>query len=269
MKKHLRMALACGLILANVSCATGGGSPGHARRLGEAQTAVQDALDSMDARLRQAAKELADTGLTGDEAQDILRGLCGAGPWVIDCCTVDAEGTIVAVEPARHADAVGADISGQEQVTRLHETKAPVMSRLFMAVEGVEAIDLEAPMLSPDGALLGSVSILYRPDVLAQQALDGLILPEGWECWVVEPTGRMLYPPPPAAPDGGSGEHGPTVRAPGLAALGNFMRTMPEGECTYRFRRIGGGPPIEKYAYWATVDLHGTQWRIVLTSVYT
>ena len=96
--------------------------PGYPDLFLDLQRDIQNELERMDRDLFTAAGELARTGLDGEEARRILNELAARYPYVVDACTVDKNGKIVAVEPAAYHEFAGSDISGQEQVGRLWET---------------------------------------------------------------------------------------------------------------------------------------------------
>ncbi|MFA4875615.1 MAG: hypothetical protein WC690_09790, partial [bacterium] len=155
--------------------------------------AIQDKLSSMGADLSIAAASLSDTPLDGAKARQILADLCKKHRSAIDCSTIDAKGTMVAVEPAPFRKFEGSDISNQEQIKKLHSTKKPVLSEPFRAVEGFYSLDFEWPILAKDGALRGSVSMIVKP----LSFIDGIVKPElsgnVSDVWVMQTDGRILY----------------------------------------------------------------------------
>ncbi|MDD5628153.1 MAG: PDC sensor domain-containing protein [Elusimicrobia bacterium] len=178
------------LVLALACPAGAAASPAPLKR---AAREVQEVLNRLDRNLASAARSLAKSGLTGDAARKTLTELCLANTEVVDCAAVDLAGRMVAVAPAQYAAHEGADISKQEQVRKLHSTKKPVLSRVFRAVEGYDALDLEQPVKGPDGGLLGSVSMLIKPEAL----LGGLLAPLSADgklaVKALQEDGKVLY----------------------------------------------------------------------------
>lgn len=228
---------------------------------------TQKALDEMDRSLAASAKELARTGLDSPDARSVLSRVCPKpdAPFVLDCCTVSPEGRMLLVEPAAYKSSEGSDISGQEQIVRLHATKKPVMSRTITMVEGFDAVDLERPVLSGSGELLGSVSLLIKSESLFAVLIPPVI--EGYpvNVWVMETGGRILF-------DAHEGEIGKNLLqdpayAPfeELRKLAARIAAEPSGTGVYAYYQgSSGSPVVNKRASWSTVGLHGSQWRIVL-----
>ncbi|MGC9444047.1 MAG: hypothetical protein ACP5E9_03825 [Candidatus Methanospirareceae archaeon] len=231
------------------------------------QTAIQTVLDRMDADLAAAAEQLAHTGLESIETRAILKELRDNRSYVIDCCTIDQNGTIVAAEPETYQESEGLNISDQEQVIRLHETQKPVLSRAFRAVEGFDAAALQWPIFAPDGELSGSVSMLIRP----QSLLGTVIAPEvqGFpiDVWVMQPDGLILYDPD-VEEIGRNLFTDPLYQPfPELLAQGADIAANASGTGSYTFLGRGMSAPVEKSASWVTTELHGTDWRVVVTQV--
>ncbi len=246
----------------------GSGASREPAELTAARTGIQAALDRLDDDLAAAARELGHTGLGTAAARDVLRRLAAAHPDVVDFSTVSATGVMLAVEPREYRTAEGSDISGQEQVVRLHKTLRPVLSKTFEAVEGFAAVDLEWPVFDDGGALAGSVSALLDTDafigdivatVPAQADVDKL--------WAMDTDGLILYDPD--AEQVGTDLFLDPMYQPytDLLALGREIARRPAGSGSYEFLAKGSTTPIVKDATWGSVGLHGTQWRIVAALV--
>ena len=231
------------------------------------QLKVQNVLEEIDHNLAAYAKELTRTGLNSPKARSILATMCpnASYPFLVDCCTVDSKGRMLLVEPAAYKSSEGADISGQEQIIRLHATRQPVLSPTITVVEGFDAIDLEQPVLSGSGEFMGSVSMLIKSEALFTSVIPPAIKGYPVNIWVVETNGRILY-------DGHEGEigrnlfHDPMYKSfKELQGLGARIVAEPSGQGTYEYYEKGPeGPIVTKRAVWTTVGLHGTQWRLVL-----
>jgi hypothetical protein len=233
----------------------------------ELQGAIQAVLDRMDADLAAAAENLTTAGLTSSDTRAILNELCQRHAYVVDCATIDRNGTMLVAEPESYREFEGSDISQQEQIIRLRQTWQPVLSQTFHAVEGFDAVALQWPIFAPDGKLSGSVSMLIRPGSL----LATLITPEvqGFpiDVWVMQPDGLILYDPD-VEEIGRNLFTDPLYQPfPELLALGAEIAADESGSGSYTFLGRGMSAPVEKSASWVTVGLHGTDWRVVATQV--
>lgn len=228
--------------------------------------AVQGALDRLDRATADAAAALGPTDMTGSEARAVLRILSRVSPAAIDATAVSSDGIMLTVEPAEYASAEGADISGQEQVQRLRATRKPVMSRVFATVEGVNATDLEHPVLAPSGTFNGSASLLFNPSVLLTIAIQESLGGSGGEVFVIDTDGIVLY-------DRDAAEIGTNTFTDAmysgnaeLIAIAGRMRTETEGTGSYTFAAEGSPTPVRKTIAWASAGLHGTEWRMVVVT---
>ncbi|RJP18407.1 MAG: hypothetical protein C4527_29175 [Candidatus Omnitrophota bacterium] len=228
---------------------------------------IQTVLDHMDGQLAKAADRLGKTGFDEPQTREILQRLFQSTPYVVDACTVDRNGIMRMVEPQAYQKHEGADISKQEQILRLHRTRKPVLSQSFRAVEGFDAVDLEWPVIAEQNVLIGSVSLLIRPESL----LGELIVPDvkGFpvDFWVMQTDGRILY-------DFDVEEIGRNVFSdpiyqpfPQLRELGKTIASQRTGSGQYTFLDQGLKKSVEKKAVWETVSLHGTEWRLIMTQM--
>lgn len=255
----LSMVMLCCLVFAPL--VRGEESPSPA--LAEARTRVQGELDRLDGALRRAAERLGDTGLTGKEARSALAGLCGGFSWALDCAAVDATGVMVTMEPAPYRSFEGTSIAGQPQVATMLREHRPVMSRLFMTVEKVHAIDVEYPVTTRNGEFLGSVSLIFPPEQLLAGAIRPVVTGVPLDVLAMEPGGCILF-------DTDRGEIGLNLfTAPlfqpytALRQMGERVAAQPAGSGSYRFLQRGEKRAVEKSAVWITVSLYETPWRLV------
>ncbi|MCL6611593.1 MAG: ABC transporter substrate-binding protein [Peptococcaceae bacterium] len=228
------------------------------------QRDIQNELNRMDRDLAAAAGELARTGLDGDEARRILSALAVRHPYVADACTVDDSGKIVAIEPAAYHGFAGSDISGQEQMGRLKETGRPVLSSVITAVEGFTAVDLERPVFNRQNELMGSVSLLIRPERFFAKFAVPELQGQRPEMMVMQKDGYILY-------DSDSSQTGRNVFSDpyyhgysGLPALTGRTVADRYGVGTYAPPDRPLQKQVIKRSVWTTVGLHGTEWRLIL-----
>jgi hypothetical protein len=232
------------------------------------QKILQAELNTLDADMAGAARQIAVTGLTGDEAEKILLGLCKNRPYVVDCSTVGPGGKLVTVMPEEYSSFQGSDVSGQEQVVKLFQTKQPVLSHIFKAVEGFMAVDLEHPVISGKGELMGAVSALVKTEVL----FDKLARPElngtGFEnVWAMQKDGWIIYDYHPSEINTNLFTDASYQPYKELLTLGKQISERESGCGGYRYLSPGTTEPIKKQVCWSSLSLHGTQWRIIVARV--
>ncbi len=230
--------------------------------LTELQSSLQLVLEGCDQDMVQAAGKLSGTGLTGAGAQEVLQDLFRRNPYAVDFCAVDAVGHIVEVEPSEYLHYRGADISAQEHVIRLQQTRQPVLSSMFRAVEGFLAVDLQYPVLSARGEFMGAVSMLIRLDDFLPEVIVPKVDESELDCWLVQTDGRVLYDSDPYE-IGRNVLRDPLYRScAGFAEAAGRIMSNGTGRIDYT---CGDGPNAVKAA-WESVGLHGTEWRMVMAT---
>ncbi len=233
--------------------------------------ALDDVMKELDAAcaviqsdMERAAGGIAASGADTPRVRVLLSDLCKKHPYAADMAFIDTRGVMRVVEPAFYRKLQGTDISGQAHIQKMLAEKKPGMSEAFMTVEGYYGVSVQYPVIE-NGAYLGSVSMLLRPESLLQSIAEPRIAGVPVDIWAMEPAGRIIYDPD-------AEEIGRTIFQddlykpyPGLLAAARAIAGSPDGSASYDFLGKGLKESVKKYAYWKTVTLYGTPWRIVLT----
>lgn len=226
---------------------------------------VADVMQGLDADLQRNAVELSGRNLQGAYARDLLQRLYRDHPYIIDCETVSKRGIMLAVEPPAHRTSEGADISRQAHMVKLFKTHKPVLSGSFRSVEGPDAVVIHHPVFTTNRRFAGSVAALFAPEYL----LAGIIGPVASnlpvDIFLMQTDGLTIYDLD-AHQIGRNVFNDPIYRPfPELVALARTVAASSEGSGTYRFPQPNDQVPVAKVAYWRTVSLHGTNWRLVIS----
>lgn len=229
----------------------------------EIQQAVQSELYNLDLDMAATATALSNTGLSGTKARQILNELYGTYPFVIDCLTADDAGIIVTVAPNAYWRYEGWDISQQPVTVKFNELKRPMLSQMFPAVEGMDAVVVIWPVQSPQGSFIGSLSALFKPASLLAMTAEQRLKGTGIALNVMQLDGLTIYDS--EYKDAGKNlltdpEFQPYTE---LVALGQRIVAEESGYGNYTFIDRTTGKTVKKEAFWATVGLHGTEWRLV------
>ena len=247
---------------ATVYCAAG-----EDQVLEAARQKVAAELSRLDAGLREAAAELGKTGLAGKSARPAPAKLCGKFDYAVDCAAVNLQGRMATIEPEAYRRFEGKDISGQEQVRRVFKTGRPALSSVFVSVEGFPAVDAEYPVVSSGGKRIGSVSVLFRPEMFLGSVFVPLTRQTSVEIWAMERGGLILH-------DADASQIGLNLFTSkryqpyaGLLALGKRIAARPQGKGVYEFTQGQSANVVRKNALWKTVSLYGTSWRLVAAPV--
>ena len=159
----------------------------------------------------------------------------------------------------------GTDISAQKHVGELLRDHRPVISDVFRAIEGFDAVALHAPIFR-GSVFKGSIGILIDFESLTKRYLDVIKIDETGYSWVISRDGIILYSPI-------SGLTGKSVFEtirdfPSDNVMVNDMLKGHEGTAIYTFDRIGDQNvgQIRKYAVYMPIQLGNTFWSIVVAS---
>jgi uncharacterized lipoprotein NlpE involved in copper resistance len=266
LKKLSLTALAISLILILVGCNAQSAQELQLRTTAQQiRQAVQIELNELDLDLANASAELSTTGLSGTEARRILNELTNKYPLIIDASTTDAAGKMVTVAPDAYSNYEGTDISTQDVVIQLNETKKPLLSQMFPAVEGMDAVVIMWPVFSQNGDFMGSVSALFVPATLLSPASEPILRGTDIALDVMQLDGLDIY-------NSNGVDTGINIftypefqQYTDLIALGHQMVAEESGSGSYTIKSYETGELVKKAAYWETVKLHDTPWRVVTT----
>jgi hypothetical protein len=231
------------------------------------QGIIQSKLLNLDNAVSAAAQKIAKSGLQGEETRGILNGLCKKYPYLLDCSTADLRGMMITVAPEGYRRYEGTDTATTEASKKflvgLSDNKKPVLSDIFKAVEGADAIVLVRPVVTEKAVLLGVVSALFKPgslmdETIAPQAkvvalkvnvmqLDGMVI----YCTTGTETGKNVLTDP------------SYKDYPELIAQAEKIAAQKTGTGGYVYPDEATGKLVKKTIYWTSIGLHGTEWRIV------
>ncbi len=164
-----------------------------------------DAIEDEVNQLKQRLTVLADS-ICGQPSsspvvkQYLFRSYRRTAPLTYASYRIDKEGRIAAMYPV-NSDAIGQDISYQEHMKQISETKKPVISNVFMAVEGFPAVTVHVPVMR-SGGYDGTVAFLIDLSRFAEcfiqgslQFFDALYLVDECDNLVYTPQPELLMRP--------------------------------------------------------------------------
>ncbi len=105
----------------------------------------------------------------------------------------DSTGKMVYTYPYNKS-AIGKDISYQEHVKNLLTGKKPVLSQVFYALQGYNAIAYYVPVIN-NGKFLGGIGTLIKFDDFTKKYLQDIRIKENGFAWIINQTGTILYHP--------------------------------------------------------------------------
>jgi two-component system, cell cycle sensor histidine kinase and response regulator CckA len=177
---------------------------------------------------------------------------------------VSNEGKIIYTVPF-NAKAIGANISQQSHVKTAIKTQKPVISDVFTAVQGYQAVAYYVPIIK-NKIYLGNLAILIPFDKLVSENLTNIKIGKSGYGRVISQKGIELFCPIP-------GHVGKTVNEnssefPGLLAMAKEMMQGKSGVAQYRDITIPGNKKSNsiKHAAYFPINLGNTFWSIVVAT---
>lgn len=231
--------------------------------LGDMQGAVTGNLTAIDRAAAETAAGLESTGLSGPEAEALLDGALAADPSVSTAIVVARNGTVTAARPA-DIGLVGSNLGEQAVVQEVFDRKAPVMSDLFLLAQGGYAATIEYPVFSPDEKVIGMVSITFLPDRLVGGHADAAVKGTPYTVMAAQTGGRVLYDADPEEIGKETFNESLYADFPEVLETARSFSGNWSGHAASSFYDAGVGGVVRKEAYWTTVGLHGTEWRLIV-----
>lgn len=275
-KRSLKMGFLLTIMITLVAtctaCASDGATFGPQTTSGEplwrllsASDAVNSNFSRIEMALVDASLALSETGIGGPAARAVLSNLTMADGAVIDCITIDANGTVREVEPVSFESVKGENLKMQKHVNDTINTRLYWGFHFIEAVEGFSAIDSEMPVFDKNGTFMGTVSLMFNNSQFFGRVLAPFQPTGNSKIWVSKADeGTILY------------ETDPTQLLlnksssmyqdyPELLKLFDRMSFERTGYGTYEFLDQSHGETIKKSCYWTTITNKGTEMRLVLT----
>lgn len=209
------------------------------------------------------ANMIAFTDLSSEEIYPILSDIINTYSRIEEAAFVDKNGILKYIKPDEYQSLEGSDVSYAQNVKDLHETLQPIMSQLFMSVEGFQSLSFGYPILQND-ELVGSLSFLLKPHEFFDEIVEPLLEGSETEIFIAQSDGIVIY-------DQDEEEIGKNLATdpsyqqyPGLVEVGEKIIQNNEGTADYSFKKAGTDKDINKIAYWKSVYFFGAEWRVVV-----
>jgi two-component system, cell cycle sensor histidine kinase and response regulator CckA len=175
---------------------------------------------------------------------------------------VDERGVIFYNYPQINSS--GTDISDQKHVRELLRDHKPVVSDVFRAIEGFDAVALYVPIFR--GAVFkGGIGVLVNFESIANRYLDVIKIGKTGYAWVVSRDGTLLYSPTSGLTGKSVFE---TIKDSSLIVMVNDMLKGQEGAAIYTVSGTGdlNVGQIREYAVYMPVHAGSTFWSIAVAS---
>lgn len=227
---------------------------------------LQDNLEAFAFSVEDVASLLGTTGISGKEADSIMRDLATSHPAVLSAITVDPNGTVLSAAPESAIAVLGQNISHQDVIATVLSTREPAMGTYFTLRQGGAGVAIVYPVFSPGGEFLGAVSLTFSPQALVTPYAEES---ETWAPFtyiVTQPDGVMLSHSNTALVGKQIFKEPFFEQFPEILTLATRCITERTGYATFSFFKDGSDEIVPKETFWDTVELKGTEWRVLVVA---
>ncbi len=177
---------------------------------------------------------------------------------------VDASGRIVYTVPFVR-QAIGRDVSSQAHNRRLMEYHQPLVSEVFMAVQGYRAVAFAMPIFK-NYTYQGSLTILIPFQRIAEKYLADIRLGDSGSAWLLSRKGIELFCPSPG--HAGQSIFKTFADSPTVIAMAERMIKGKQGTTVYTDEQTKKDTTgtVTNLAVYMPVELPGNFWSIVVAT---
>ncbi len=205
------------------------------------------------------------------DAGAILMGLVSNNSLIVNAATCDAKDVLVAVEPSSYSSIEGEDIADQEQNIGMHQTMRAAMSNMIPLVEGFPGVVMVAPIFDGNGQFIGALSIVIYPNAVIAPIAEEKINGTPYAMWAMQTNGTLIYDPDPQQQGKNLFTDPAYAGYTSVQAFAHDVAAQRSGYGSYQYYNSNldnsQKQVVNKEAYWATIGIYGTEWRLVITHV--
>ncbi len=230
---------------------------------------VKTTLDELDLGLRATRDTIAKLDFITDDTaiRTILDEIVARFDFCDEAFTLDCNGVLNKIQPAKYQESEGTDVSQQPHNQRIFQNKTPVTSELFKVVEGYQAVVFSYPIIKGD-SVAGVVGVIIDPARLFAAELLPIFQGKDFAIFAMEHTSTVLY-------DIDSAEIGRNTLAdtmfqnfPEVLQACRKMLAADSGFTTFFF--YTDGMEKKKYfkSWWKTIHFVDSKWTLVYKKEY-
>ncbi len=177
---------------------------------------------------------------------------------------IDASGRIVYTVPFVRR-AIGRNVSNQAHNRRIMEKHRPLVSEVFMAVQGYRAVAFAMPVFG-NHAYQGSLTILIPFHQIAKKYLADIRLGDFGSAWLLSRKGIELFCLSPG--HAGQSVFKTFASSPTVIAMARKMIKGEQGTTVYTDKQTRGNTTesVTSHAVYLPIELPGNFWSIVVAT---
>lgn len=176
----------------------------------------------------------------------------------------DSSGTIIFTIP-NYANSIGANISSQRHMKKILSEHKPVISDVFLAVQGFQAIVIHYPVFKNE-TFIGTIAFLLNFEQIAKGVLDDIRIGKTGHAWVLSSEGIELYCPVPGHV--GKSVYETLQESPNSIVLADSMMAGKEGVLAYSQNLPGENTrQVRKISYYLPLPVNNSFWSLAISCV--
>lgn len=159
----------------------------------------------------------------------------------------------------------GKDVLYEKHIREIIEKHKAVVSDIFFAVQGYNAIAIHVPVFDGD-KFIGTLGGIIRVQEAGKRFLEDIKIGESGYAWMISRDGTQLYNP--VSANIGKSVYETALEFPDLLDMARKMMAGESGTAVYHHNLIKGNKtePVKKYAVYAPVKIYNTYWSIVVST---
>ena len=228
---------------------------------------INTRLLTLDKKTAEAASDLSEMGLDSSCVCNFepLTTLLYADRSSKTVITVGRDGTVLTGLPATKTEMlIGKNLGNQTVVQELFTTRQALLSDLFPLEQGGYASVIEYPVFTEDEKLAGLVSISFAPDEIIRDYAVPAVEGTPYTIMAAQTDGRVLYDADPVEIGKETFNESLYNDFPEILDFAHRYAGNWSGYDTYTFYDTGFDKVVQKEAYWTTIGMHGTEWRLII-----
>ncbi len=174
---------------------------------------------------------------------------------------VDEKGTIIYAPP--QLKITNKNILYEQHIKDIIKYRKPVISDVFYAVQGYNAIAIHVPVLR-NGKFDGSIGGILKVEAAGKKFLEDIRIGESGYAWMISRDGTELYSPVPGSV--GKSVYETSLDDPDMLAMAKKMMAGDSGLAVYNYAPQKNKVKGKRYAVYVPVHIPNTNWSIVVST---
>ncbi|MBI3125603.1 MAG: PAS domain S-box protein [Ignavibacteriales bacterium] len=227
----------------------------------QAARSFNELIDKWNSVLLYLSKDRSVTEMNDDGRNELERLFRVLKDEIAGITRTDANGRIIYTVPY-YAKSIGVDISKQKHMVKILSEHQPVVSDVFMAVQGFQAIVIHYPIFK-NGKYEGSIAFLLNFERITKEILDEIKIGSSVRAWLLSADGIELYCE--NRNHIGKSAFETTESSVDVKRLAQIMMSGKEGTSTYVFTDKKEGN-VNAVVYFLPVKVMNTFWSLAIAS---